>query len=737
MNKIAFGALVLLVVCLAVATFIEARLGAQYVSECVYGSFWFIGLWAVTAVTTLLWLIRQKTYRKPAVFLLHLSLLVILAGAFLTYSTGVRGYMHLREGVAENMFNARDGGYLLPMPFSLALDSFEIAFYPGTDAPADYISHLDVMRYGETVRRELVSMNNILSVDGFRFYQTSYDPDGKGSVLSVNYDPWGIPVTYTGYILLGISILCLLLSPRGSFRKLLRHPLLKIVPVLLVPGQLSAQARTVGTSEAEKLGNISVMYNGRIAPLQTLAHDLTLKLTDGKGYEGYSPVQILAGCVFFPEDWQQEPFIRIKDKLLRETLGTGEYVSLSAFFNDRNEYLLATLNTGIYDRDRQSALLKAIYETDEKVQILRMLQQGSLLTVFPNEENGQLKWYSPSDDLPEGMGETEKLLIRDLFGLLKTYVSENDWENFAYTVDKFRIYQNRKAGEHALSECEIRCEKFYNNLALIEILYKINLVSGLVMFLLSGLVIIIPGNRRINNFVTISRRVARIMLWCVLIALTAYMGLRTYVSGRIPLSNGYETMVFVSWMIVMIATLFNHKFRLLIPFGLLLSGFTLLVASLGQMNPQITPLMPVLLSPWLSVHVSVIMVAYALCAFIMLNGVTALILRALNKGGGEMQVKLMLVSRIFLYPAVLLLGAGIFIGAVWANVSWGRYWAWDPKEVWALICFLIYGLAFHLQSIPLFRRPLFFHVFMVVAFLSLLMTYFGVNSLLGGMHSYN
>uniref|UniRef100_UPI00259B0C22 cytochrome c biogenesis protein n=1 Tax=Xylanibacter rodentium TaxID=2736289 RepID=UPI00259B0C22 len=164
---------------------------------------------------------------------------------------------------------------------------------------------------------------------------------------------------------------------------------------------------------------------------------------------------------------------------------------------------------------------------------------------------------------------------------------------------------------------------------------------------------------------------------------------------------------------------------------------TLLVASLGQMNPQITPLMPVLLSPWLSVHVSVIMVAYALCAFIMLNGVTALILRALNKGGGEMQVKLMLVSRIFLYPAVLLLGAGIFIGAVWANVSWGRYWAWDPKEVWALICFLIYGLAFHLQSIPLFRRPLFFHVFMVVAFLSLLMTYFGVNSLLGGMHSYN
>lgn len=737
MNKIAFGSLGLLVVCLAVATFIEAGAGAQYVGEHVYGSLWFIGLWVVTAVTAILWLIRRNTYRKPAVFLLHMSFMIILSGAFLTFLTGVRGYIHLREGVRESMFTAVDGGYLHPMPFSLSLDRFEMAFYPGTDAPADYISYLEVVGDDGTVRKERVSMNNILSVDGFRFYQTSYDRDGKGTVLSVNHDPWGISVTYAGYILLGISILCLLLSPQGSFRKLLRHPLLKVVPVLLVPGQLSAQAGTVDASDAGKLGDILVMYNGRIAPLQSLAHDLTLKMTDGKGYEGYSPEQVLAGWIFYPEDWRQEPFIRIKDKRLREMLGVGEYVPFTSFFNDRNEYVLSTLNAGICDAEGQSALRKAIYETDEKVQILRMLQQWSLLAVFPHEENGNLTWYSPSDELPEGMDETEKLLIRNLFGLLKTYVSENNRENFVYTIDKFRIYQNRKAGEHALSEWKIRCEKCYNNFAFIDVLYKINLVSGLVMFLLSGLVIIIPHNRRLGSSVTICRRVARILLWCVLIALTAYMGLRTYVSGRIPLSNGYETMLFVSWVIILIATLFNRRFRMLVPFGFLLSGFTLLVASLGQMNPQITPLLPVLLSPWLSVHVSVIMVAYALCAFMMLNGVTALLLRALHRGGEELQVKLMLVSRIFLYPAVLLLGAGIFIGAVWANVSWGRYWAWDPKEVWALICFLIYGLAFHLQSIPLFRRPLFFHVFMVVAFLSLLMTYFGVNIFLGGMHSYS
>ena len=316
MNKIAFGGLVVLIACMAVATFIEAKEGAQYVSDVIYGSFWFIGIWVVTALSALLWLIRQRIYKKPAVFMLHLSFLVILVGAFLTFSTGARGYMHLREGTSENRFTVSDGDYLHPMPFSLSLDRFEIAFYPGTDAPADYISHLDVTRDGETTR-EHVSMNNILSVDGFRFYQTSYDRDGRGTVLSVNYDPWGITVTYAGYILLGISILFILFSPQGSFRRLLRHPLLKFLLVLLVPGQLSAQARTIDASDAGKMGDILVMYNGRIAPLQTLAHDFTLKLTGERGYNGYSPEQILAGCIFFPEEWQHEPMIRIKSKQLR------------------------------------------------------------------------------------------------------------------------------------------------------------------------------------------------------------------------------------------------------------------------------------------------------------------------------------------------------------------------------------------------------------------------------------
>ena len=142
--------------------------------------------------------------------------------------------------------------------------------------------------------------------------------------------------------------------------------------------------------------------------------------------------------------------------------------------------------------------------------------------------------------------------------------------------------------------------------------------------------------------------------------------------------------------------------------------------------------MPVLVSPWLSIHVSLIMMSYALFAFIMLNGILALCHTRQN----DRVEQLTILSRLLLYPAVFFLGAGIFLGAVWANVSWGRYWAWDPKEVWALITFLVYGAAFHSQSLQAFRKPLFFHVYMIIAFLTVLMTYFGVNYVLGGMHSY-
>lgn len=738
MNKISFGSLVFLIICLSVTTFIEAGRGTEYVSKFIYGALWFIGLWFILALTGLIWLIRKKIYKQPSVFILHLSFLVILSGALLTFTTGVRGYIHLREGIEENTFTQEKSNFLHPMPFSLSLDNFRIVYYPGTDAPVNYISHLKVIQEGN-ISKEEVSMNNILSIDGFRFYQSSFDEDG-GTILSVNYDPLGIPVTYAGYILLGISMIWILLSPKGNFRKLLNHPLLKgglCLLLFLLPGQISAQSKTISKPEANRLGTIQIMYNNRVAPLQTFARDFTVKLTGKTSYKNYTPEQVIAGWIFFPSEWQDEPMIRIKNTELRQMLHVGEYAPLTAFFNDQGEYLLATFSSRLHEDGKETPLLKAISETDEKIQIIRMIQQGNILTIFPHEENNILQWYSPLDELPENIDDNETLLIRNLFPLLKKNISQQESDAFFQTVDKFKIYQNKKAGIHALSDHKIKAEILYNNSNLTTILYRFNLVLGIFLFVFFCIWMVIPDNDRIKSLSVIFGKVSRILLLCSFLSLTAYMGLRTYIGGRVPLSNGYETMIFIAWCILLIALIFNRKFRLLIPFGFLLSGFTLLVSSLGQMNPQITPLMPVLLSPWLSIHVSLIMISYALFAFMMLNGLTALILRIFKGDNKEYPVKLMLVSRIFMYPAVFFLGAGIFIGAIWANVSWGRYWAWDPKEVWALISFLIYGLAFHLQSLPFFRKPLFYHIFMVVAFFSLLMTYFGVNYFLGGIHSYN
>ncbi len=226
------------------------------------------------------------------------------------------------------------------------------------------------------------------------------------------------------------------------------------------------------------------------------------------------------------------------------------------------------------------------------------------------------------------------------------------------------------------------------------------------------------------------------MLLIVFIFLTSLLALRTLLSGHLPLSNAFETMHMLAWLGLLLTLLFARRFRLFLPFGFLLCGFSLLVAEMGNFDPTVAKLVPVLSSPLLSIHVTIIMLSYALLAFVMLNGLTAIFLHFFRKNSDEQIFRLQTVSQLMLYPAVFCLAAGIFIGAVWANQSWGRYWGWDPKEVWALITMMVYSTAFHSKSLPFLQKPLYFHVFTVVAFLAVLFTYFGVNFLLGGLHSY-
>ena len=771
MRRLPFFLLLLLSAVMAAATLLEKQAGSAAVSEAVYHSGWFILLWTALLLFSLPLLLGRtgrQQLRLPGL-LLHGAFGLILIGALLTHLTSLSGILHLRRGVPENSFRSthtrfweRDKADSRErLPFSITLEEFRIVRYPGTQAPADYASTVRIgpplspksaSTSGEKRQHfpaetlQEISMNRILRVEGYRLYQTSYDPDGQGSWLTVNYDPLGIPVTYAGYALLALSMGLLLLDPRGGFRRLLRHPALRrgagALLFLLLPAastqageaQLQPETRlkeaTLPAPQAEELGRLQVLYNDRIAPLHTLAHDFALKLSGTARYRGFLPEQFLAGWLFYPGVWQSEPSIPIKNATLRARLGTGRKAALADLFGPAGEYRLQPLWASLDRSQAPTALEKSIVETDEKVQLAAMLRSGALLKVFPlRGEDGRIGWYAPTDSLPPGTGTDEARFVRGYFALLYESIAAHDHERVSQLIRGLAAYQQRAGGATLLSPAHIGAEIAYHRLEPTAWLYRFCLLLGLGGFLV--FLFARPQSR-------LARRAGRTLDGAFLLAflaLTATVALRSYIAGRLPLGNGYETMLSLAWFLQLAALLLRRRLPMAPAFGLLLSGFALLVSTLGQMNPQITPLMPVLLSPWLSLHVSVIMMAYALFGFTCLCGIGALLLLR-RKGAAQEVERLTVLSRLLLYPATFLLGIGIFVGAVWANVSWGTYWSWDPKEVWALISFLVYALPLHRRSLPFFERPAAYHIYTVAAFLTLLMTYFGVNYFLGGMHSY-
>lgn len=341
-----------------------------------------------------------------------------------------------------------------------------------------------------------------------------------------------------------------------------------------------------------------------------------------------------------------------------------------------------------------------------------MIQSGRVLRLFPEQGENRTQWYAPTDPvraLPKG----DSVFIKGIFPLMYEAVRNGDSDGLRGLIDKMAAFQRERGAAGFLPERRLKAELLYNRLDAVPWLYRIDLCCGLLAFayfvwsLASG-----RRNRRIE-------RLSLVPLAGTAVLLTVSMALRGYAAGHLPLSNGYETMIFVSWCLSLLALGIGRRFPIAAASGLLMSGFALLVASLGMANPQITPLVPVLRSPWLSLHVSLIMVSYALLGLLMLNGTAALALAAAARAGtaertSRTLARLRLFGRLLLYPAVFLLTAGIFTGAVWANASWGRYWGWDPKEVWALITLIVYALPLHEQSLARFRRPLFFHAYSLV-----------------------
>ncbi|MCD8091771.1 MAG: cytochrome c biogenesis protein CcsA [Bacteroides sp.] len=734
LKSISFGLIGLIVLAMMAATVLEKIYGTAFVARYIYGSPVFVACWGLIAATSVVYLLKRNMQKQILTLLLHLSFVLILLGALVTHIWGLQGSVHLRRNVVAGTFTTA-GGEEKEFPFGVSLKEFNLMYYPGTMAPMDFVSSITIDD-GREMYEGKVAMNHIYSFRNYRFYQSKYDADGGGTTLSVAYDPYGIPVTYMGYGLLLLTMILFFFQKQSTFRQLLRHPLLK--RTLVGAGMIFFSAmgiQAAGTPHAlpkqtaGKFGDLYIYYNDRICPLQTLARDFTVKLYGKPSYKGMTAEQVLTGWFFFYDDWKEEPVIRIKSKEVHQLLEIeGSYARLVDFADFSGYKLDKGMQSGTGIKD-----MRGIEEANEKFSLISMVSTGSILKIYPYvaSPDSQMVWYSLADRLPRDMPSDLWSFIRNSMNYVAEQVARNDYQEVDNLLDKIKKYQVREAGLYAPSETRFKAEKWYNGMNDSRPLAMLFVTVGIVAFVFYCRRMIVQKQEK-----TPVTALLLFLLGAGFAYLCTTIVLRGYVSGHLPMSNGHETMQLMAACVALLTFFFYRRIPIVIAFGFLLCGLALLVSMLGEANPQITQLMPVLSSPLLSFHVVVIMIAYSLLAFIMLNGVTAIILHYSRKDCTVAVERLQVISRIILYPAVFLLAVGIFIGAVWANVSWGRYWGWDPKEVWALVTMLVYALALHPASLPWFRRPMFFHVFSIIAFFSVLITYFGVNFLLGGMHSY-
>lgn len=681
--------LAIIIASLVCATVIEKNTSHDYAVKYLYNATWLIMLWGVVGMLSLIVMLRLRLWRRPKVFALHIGLATILAGALITHLTSKSGVLHLYKGETSNFYVTTDNNITETLPFNVRLDSFSVRYYNGTNTPSDYESRLSFISGNES-ETALVSMNKVCTYEGYRFFQSAYDEDLQGSTLLISKDPWGTGITYVGYGLLFLAMLFVLFEKNSQFRVALRNSkrYLLVLLFLLPISAFSSDLRSVSSNVADEYGRLLVLYQGRICPMNTLAVDFCRKLYGSNSYRGYSANRVLCGWLFYPTNWREDLVVRPDEA-----------------------------------KDQQKILL------------VEALSEGRLPKIFPYvESDGTVKWQSRAERLSEELPAEESSYIRDSLDYLRHLIINGQDHKALHTLKRLKSYQIERVGNHTPSEFKQKTEILYNKATHTRLTAILSLCMGVLCMVVE---IFVTRRTALRLIISGLSMIFAILTGAYLLALFA---MRWIALGSIPLTCGYEAMQLLALLTLCGTLAVSKRITLLLPGGLLIAGFALLVALLGESDPPIVSVMPVLSSPLLSLHVLTIMIAYALLAILFIVSVFALIqiLRArmsMSVDSEENIERLANISRLFLTPAVFMLSTGIFTGAIWANVSWGSYWQWDPKETWALITLLVYIIPLHnifLKS----QKTLGYHLFIALAFICVLITYFGVNYFLGGMHSY-
>ncbi len=744
--------LLILAIGAAYGTFVENDFGSGIAKELVYNSHWYLFTLLLSAINLILVIYKTKMYRVKSRVLFHSSIIVILFGAFITYVYGIDAEMNIREGEKSNIIVVDHQN--MKIPFFIELKDFKLTRYPGSRSPSEFSSIIVLSDKQENISFEReISMNNTLVYRGYKFFQTSYDNDELGTILSVNKDP-GVEITYFGYFILFLGLLANLFDKKSRFQylinKIKKMPIAGLILPLVfliqtpsyanyseyVTGYL-AEHKNNSVELSQKFGELMVQGPvGRIKPLDTQNRDVLNKLTGKESWEGMSANQVVLGMFSRPDLWKKVDIIKVKTPKLRKLLGVDanqKLLKFTDFFDELGNYKLTKYveeanqlvpsKRGTFERD--------LVKVDERLNIAFMNYRGVLLTIFPLPNNVQKKWVGFKQMF--GLVDDSKLK-RSVSRLLDSAYNRNYSKGLPYIV-KIKNYQEEFGGDIVLTKEKLDLELWYNQ---IDIFFRLSM-----LYLLFGLALLVYGVSSIFTNKLVSAKVKTVISSVGIILFLVHtfgIALRWYIGGYAPISNTYETMIYISYSAVLTSILFFRNSTIALSASFIMAGIFIFAAYLGEIDPQITNLVPVLKSYWLSIHVSVITASYGFFGVGSILGIITFILFTLRDSKRDFideHIKnISYINEVALILGLILLVIGNFLGAIWANESWGRYWGWDPKETWAYISIIVYTIVLHLRLIKKIYTPYLFNVLSVLSFASILMTYFGVNFYLAGMHSY-
>lgn len=661
------------------------------------------------------------------------------------------------------------GAKILDLPFALHLREFDLERYPGSNSPSSYASEVTVIDERKDLEKDYrIFMNNVLNYGGYRFFQSSYDKDEKGTILSVNKDAAGTFVTYLGYFLLALGMALSLISRKTRFALLgrlanqVRQSKKKIAGIVVVSfmvlpafaqqehqhdhqhdhqSTMGGPMVPVDADHAKRFGHILVQdYDGRLKPVNTLSSEMLRKISRKSSWEGLTSDQVLLGMLTSPERWQTVPMIRVSHPELQRYLGiSGRYASFTNFldFSQGGGYKLRDLVSQAYERKpaERSKFDNDVIAVDERVNISYLVYTGELLRVLPDPSDPYQTWYTPGSNV-SGINPDDSAFIAEVMPYYFMTLSSGNMSEAELLLQGIKDFQRKFGSEIMPSESKINMEILYNDLMIFDRLGNYFGLVGVIM-----LIFVFINIFKEIRFIKKSMLVFYIIIIVFFLLQTVGLAMRWYIAGRAPWSNGYESMIYISWVTVLAGLIFSRKSPMTIAATSILASIILMVAHLSWLDPEITNLVPVLKSYWLTIHVSIITASYGFLALGALLGAISLIMMILKSNKNHLLLRVKIKELSYINERTLIIGLylltiGSFLGGVWANESWGRYWGWDPKETWSLVTILVYTFIVHMSYIPGLRTDYNFSLFTLVGFSSVIMTYFGVNYYLSGLHSY-